>query len=107
MKSFESELNFWAKLTSVNALYGRYEWKPSIASDGLDDLFGVRVMPGETYFQLHGSGDTHPAAHVARSSMDQVIYTLLAPSGEADALDARTMLMIETIGATDKMQACA
>lgn len=112
MKPYASELNFWAMLGNVNALYGRHEWRPFIARKRFEDLFGVQVLPGETCFQLHHASGAYPLAHVSRASMSWILDTLLdedvrVGNAGGELLDDRTARMIDALGGASRMGACA
>lgn len=112
MKAFASELDFWAMLGRVNALYGTHEWRPFIARHRFEDLLGVQVSSGETCFMLHPACGDHPVAQVSRFSMGWILDTLLDhESGQRKAggelLDGRTARMIDTLAGTSPMRAYA
>jgi hypothetical protein len=77
---FESTEKFWDALRQFNVLYGGFlfEWKPTTARKEHEDLFNVRVEPGDTYFRKDVAGLSYDSAlKLSRPSMEKLLYAVI------------------------------
>lgn len=79
MGCFKSEEEFWEYYKRFNAICGGswQGWKPTQARTKHEDMFGLRILPGQLYFRKPANGDGGPDFRLAFASMEKILLIVM------------------------------
>lgn len=86
MELFESEKEFWLAFKRLQALHGPYGWERKNANKEHEDIYGVRISAGETYFSLQVGASFDALRKVAMPSMEKMLYLFLVQNPRLERL---------------------
>lgn len=86
MELFESEKEFWLAFKRLQALHGPYGWESKNANKAHEDIYGVRISAGETYFSLQVGAAFDAVRKVAMPSMEKMLYLFVAQNPRLERL---------------------
>lgn len=86
MELFESEKEFWLAFKRLQALHGPHGWESKSANKEHEDIYGVRISAGETYFSLQVGAAFDAVRKVAMPSMEKMLYLFVAQNPRLERL---------------------
>ncbi|HZX30308.1 MAG TPA: hypothetical protein VFF03_03055 [Rhodocyclaceae bacterium] len=91
MGCFKSEQEFWAYYKRFNAICGGtwQGWKPTQARSRHEDLFGLRILPGQMFFRKQAGGDGASELKLSLASMEKILLIVMVQNRSLNELGER------------------
>lgn len=91
MGCFKSEQEFWEYYKRFNAICGGtwHGWKPTQARSRHEDLFGLRILPGQMFFRKQAAGDGGFDLKLSLSSMEKILLIVMVQNRSLNELGDR------------------
>lgn len=84
---FQDEAAFWEAFERLNALSRPYrEWETPTARKTHEDLFGIIVESGETYFKKQYGAAWGSDVKLSRKSMEKLFYAVVGTSPQMEQI---------------------
>lgn len=91
MGCFKSEEEFWEYYKRFNAICGGnwHGWKPTQARTKDEDMFGLRILPGQMYFRKQANGEGGSDFRLSLASMEKILLIVMVQNRGLNELGER------------------